>query len=162
MLVNRLDVGLDKELVAINIHLAAFDDGATRQKQVDAVIDYAKREYRQGKYVLVGGDWNLRLVETDFPHTTTEEDLFWLADFPKEKIPEGWQLHADYEVPSVRTLHKAYVSGENYVCTIDGFLLSPNLRCAEIRNLDLSFQNSDHHPVILVLEIPTNGDASID
>jgi len=152
MVVNRLDVGQQKELVAINIHLAAFDDGATRLKQVAAVLEYAQQEFEKGNYVLVGGDWNLRLVETDFPHATDEEHLFWIADFPLDEVPAGWHLAADDQVPSVRTLHQAYVAGVNYMCTVDGFLLSPNLNCVSVENIDLGFQNSDHQPSILTLE----------
>jgi len=151
MAVSRFNIGRNKPLVAINIHLAAFDDGSTRKKQLAAVLEYAKKEFDKGNYVLVGGDWNLRLIETDFPHSTEEEHLFWLEDFPSQAVPAGWQLVADKETPSVRTLHQAYAVNDNYVCTVDGFLLSPNLLSVGIENLDLGFQHSDHQPVVLTI-----------
>lgn len=153
MLVTRFDVGNDRELVAINVHLAAFDDGATRQKQVEAVIQFAENEFSNGCYVIVGGDWNLRLVNTDFPHTTDDKFLFWLADFPMDVLPTDWELAADGSVPSVRTVHKKYDKGDNYVCTVDGFLLSPNVRLIDVRNVDLGFENSDHQPVKLTVNL---------
>ena len=152
MVVSRLDIGEEKELVAINVHLAAFDDGSTRQEQVDEIIDFANKEFQNGNYVMVGGDWNLRLTPTNFPHNTAEEHLFWLADFPMDKVPEGWHLVADNKTPSVRTVHQAYTEGDNYVCTVDGYLLSPNLKANKIENLDLGFQNSDHQPATLTLK----------
>ena len=151
MAISRFDIGHEKPLVAINIHLAAFDDGSTRKKQLAAVLEYAKTEFQKGSYVLVGGDWNLRLIQTDFPHSTKEEHLFWLEDFPSQEIPEGWHLVADNETPSVRTLHQSYIAGNNYVCTVDGFLLSPNLHSLGIENLDLGFEHSDHQPAILTI-----------
>ena len=162
MVVSRLDVGHEQELVAINVHLAAFDDGSTRQQQVNAILKFAEIEFQNGNYVLIGGDWNLRLTSTDFPHRTEDEHLFWLADFPFEKVPEGWQLVSDNQVPSVRTVHQAYAKGDNYVCTVDGYLLSPNLVSSNVENLDLDFQNSDHHPSVLTFELkPIDGSSVI-
>ncbi len=151
MLICRLPVeDADAQLVLVNIHLAAFDEDAeVRLSQLRSVRAFITREYRAGNFVIVGGDWNLRLVETDFPHQTEEEFLFWLADLSADFIPAGWTIAADNRVPSVRTVQKAYKKSDNYTCVIDGFVLSPNVTLVEVRNVDLQFRHSDHQPVRL-------------
>jgi hypothetical protein len=110
-------------------------------------LAWAEGEYAAGRRVVIGGDWNFQLMETDFPHTTEERFLFWLFPFPQDALPEGWRIAADAGVPSVRTNHKPYVAGENYVTTIDGFIVSPNVAVESVEGFDLGFQHTDHQPV---------------
>ncbi|OUS05685.1 hypothetical protein A9Q96_10810 [Rhodobacterales bacterium 52_120_T64] len=106
--------GTDQKWVLMNIHLSAFDDGANvRQAQVQAVLDFAKNEYAKGNYVVLGGDWNMRISDKEFAHTTSDENLFWIYDFPEGLLPNGWRFGVDKRTPTVRTLHKPYVEGEN-------------------------------------------------
>ena len=131
-----------------SVHLAAFDaDAAVRTRQLRELMAWAQREYESGRHVVLGGDWNLQLVETNFPHTTDERFLFWLFPFPQDALPEGWRIAADAAVPSVRTNHKPYVAGENYVTTIDGFIVSPNVAIERVAGVDLGFEHTDHQPV---------------
>ncbi len=151
-LVNRIEDANGAAWSVINLHLAAFDPGAElRRRQRDAVLALAQGEYALGRHVVVGGDWNMRLVPTDFLHTTPEQYLTWLADFDRASLPDGWTLAADAKVPSVRTNEKPYVPGENYTTVIDGFLISPNVRLVDVRGHDLGFRHSDHQPVTAVL-----------
>ena len=134
--------------MVLNLHLAAFDkDAAVRHRQIDAVFEEAKALYTAGHYVIIGGDWNLRLVDSQFPDSTDSKYLFWIHDFPQEKLPEEWRICIDPKVPTVRTLHQPYVQGDNYVTIIDGFIVSPNARLEAIQTQDLGFSNTDHHPV---------------
>ena len=138
--------------VLINVHLSAFDEGAnTRMEQLRAVLDLADGYYRQGKAVAVGGDWNMRLTATDFPYTADPSAQFWIHDFPREELGEGWQLAVDPNVPSVRTNEQTYKAGVNYTTIIDGLLVSPNVRIDSARGLDLGFKYADHQPVIFQL-----------
>ena len=73
---------------------------------------------------MLGGDWNMRISDTDFAHTTADKDLFWIYDFPEDLLPDGWRFGVDERTPTVRTLHKPYVEGENYTTIIDGFAYS--------------------------------------
>ncbi|MBL4871110.1 MAG: hypothetical protein JKX72_09165 [Robiginitomaculum sp.] len=115
-----------KNWVIINIHLSAFDeDGNIRIKQFEELLVIADQFYQEGKYVVIGGDWNMQLTPTDFPTTTKEKYLFWLKVLPKEKLKPGWQLLFDAEVPTVRTNERPYNKGENYTTIIDGFLFLP-------------------------------------
>ncbi len=149
MIVNHIPTTIkDKEWIIINLHLAAFDSNAdVRAKQMQEVRSFAIEQYQRGNFVVIGGDWNLRLTKTDFPHTTEEKYLFWIHDLPDEAFPPEWKIVADSNIPSVRTLHKEYVPNENYVTVIDGFITSPNVENMLVKTKDLDFANSDHNPV---------------
>lgn len=131
----------------INIHLSAFDQGDVRAQQLQDVLALAQAEYAEGRRVIIGGDFNQRLADTDFPHTTTQEDLFWLRDLPEDALPQGWMLAADPAEPTVRTLERAYAPSENYTAVIDGFILSPNVALVSVQGDDTGFAASDHQPV---------------
>jgi endonuclease/exonuclease/phosphatase family metal-dependent hydrolase len=133
-----------------SVHLAAFDeDAAVRTRQLRELLAWAEQEYQRGQFVVLGGDWNLQLAETAFPHSTDERFLFWLFPFPADVLPEGWRIAADANVPSVRTNHQPYVAGDNYVTSIDGFIVSPNVDIRRVAGVDLGFEHSDHQPVHL-------------
>ena len=135
--------------VLINIHLSAFDDGGKlRRAQIDAVFDYAQTQYAKGARVVIGGDWNMELTPSTFPHQTADEHLFWIHPFPTAQLPDGWHIAIDRALPTVRTMHKPYVAGENYVTIIDGFITSPNVKVISVQTTDTGFQMSDHMPVI--------------
>lgn len=131
-----------------SVHLAAFDpDAAVRTRQLRELLTWAQREYDSGQHVVLAGDWNFQIAETSFPHRTEERFLFWLFPFPRNALAEGWRIGADAGVPSVRTNHQPYVPGENYVTTIDGLIVSPNVEIERIGGVDLGFEHTDHQPV---------------
>ncbi len=132
-----------------NIHLSAFDDGNTREAQLEKLMELAKSYYDKGYHVVIGGDWNMQLVETDFANNTDIKHLFWLKKLPKDKLLPGWVLGYDERVPTVRTNYKPYVKGENYTTIIDGYLVSPNVEIVSIKTLETGFKHADHQPVIL-------------
>lgn len=149
--VTELDVS-GQPWVLINVHLSAFDEGAnTRMVQLREVLDLADSYYQQGKAVAVGGDWNMRLAPTDFAYTADDSAQFWIHDFPREELKEGWQLAIDPAVPSVRTNEQPYEAGRNYTTNIDGLLLSPNVVLELAKGFDLGFKYTDHQPVLFTL-----------
>ncbi len=136
----------------INIHLSAFDDDSVsiREAQLREIIEFAKSERDKGQHVIVGGDWNLELIDTDFgPFSTQEEDQFWIRSLPSFAQTTGFTWIADNKTPSVRTAEKPYVKGENYTLVIDGFFISDNIKMLEVKTHDLEFAPTDHHPVTL-------------
>jgi endonuclease/exonuclease/phosphatase family metal-dependent hydrolase len=142
------------ELVLANVHLSAFDEGATlRRRQLESVTDFLHTEALRSNWVVLGGDWNLLLAETRFPHTTADRYLFWVHPLPGGFPPPGWRLAVDDTVPTVRTLERPYARGENYTAVIDGFVVSPNLTVLEVRTFDLGFLFSDHQPVLARLRL---------
>ena len=151
-------IRIEPDWVIVNVHLSAFDSAqdSTREEQLRSVLDFAQAEYGKGNKVLVGGDWNLKLIETDFPHATDEEHLFWIRTLPLWARPEGWQWVTDDAVPSVRTAHQPYEVAENYTLVIDGFLVSPNIELVSVSTDNLHFSFSDHHPVTMVVRSKRN------
>lgn len=151
-IVNEVPIeGSDRKWILMNIHLSAFDkDAGVRREQVKAVFDFAASEYAKGNYVVIGGDWNMKISQKEFPHNTADEFLFWVFDFPQDLLPSGWRFATDDSTATVRTLHKPYVANENYTMIIDGFAYSPNVALHDISTQNLQFQHSDHHPVSAV------------
>ena len=134
--------------VIINLHFSAFDDGARlRHEQLQAAFDFAQARYRQGSRVIMGGDWNLILMHTDFESNTPDEFLSWIHDLPRDWVPEDWTVAVDPARPTVRTLYKPYVPGENFTGIIDGFIVSPNIEVVEVETRDTGFMHSNHEPV---------------
>jgi endonuclease/exonuclease/phosphatase family metal-dependent hydrolase len=133
--------------VIFNVHLSAFDDGALRRRHLTEVVRLLEAEYLAGRSVVAGGDWNFRLVPTEFPYTTEEKKRAWVRDLPAELVPAGWHWAVDPDTPTNRTLDRPYSPGVNYRSVIDGFLVSPNVEVVGVETLDLDFANSDHNPV---------------
>ncbi len=148
--INYFDIaGKPTQWVIINLHLAAFDaNGNIRQKQFDAVFAFAEQEYEKGNYVILGGDWNMELANSNFPHKTEEKYLFWKIAFPSERLPRDWQIGIDKNNPTVRSNQKPYVKGENYTAIIDGFIASPNVKINDIKTFNNDFKYTDHLPII--------------
>lgn len=146
---NRMPVVNGKELVLINLHLSAFDEGGLiRQQQIAYLKKHIEREYEKDNYVIVGGDWNHILPTTDpalFP--TTEDRPFWIQDLPPDFDPNGFIWVADKLTPSVRTMEKPYHKEQNYLAVIDGFLVSDNVEVLNVFGTNLEFKHTDHNPV---------------
>ncbi|MEE9273635.1 MAG: endonuclease/exonuclease/phosphatase family protein [Robiginitomaculum sp.] len=138
-----------KEWVIANIHMSAFDKGGeTRFKQAEALLTFAEKHYAEGRHVVIGGDWNMQLVPTDFVYTTKKELLDWLAVFPHGKLKPGWQIAVDSSTPTVRSNERPYHKGKNYTTIIDGFLVSPNVEVVNIHTINTDFVYTDHQPVL--------------
>lgn len=144
--------GSSKHWSVINLHFSAFDKGGIlRKKQIEKLFNILRNEYEKGNYVIAGGDWNHRLVQTSFPNNTKEKYLFWIHDLPPEATLEGWKWGTDTTAPTVRTLERPYHHNENYTCIIDGFIVSPNVDIVKVSTTDLDFADSDHNPVTITV-----------
>jgi endonuclease/exonuclease/phosphatase family metal-dependent hydrolase len=150
LLVVRLPIhGEWREWVVVNLHLAAYDaKGETRRKQILEALKFANGEFEKGHAVVLAGDWNMLLTPSRWPHTTDTNHLDWAEDFPRELLPDGWQLVFDPDRPTVRQLDKPYRPAENFVAVIDGFVVSPNVQVESVKTLNVGFAYSDHEPVI--------------
>lgn len=147
-------IGKSTRLVVVNIHTSAFDKGAnTRRAQIKAAIDFGVGEFAKGNAVVFGGDWNTRLCVSDFPHTTDQKFLWWLADFPTEALPAGWRIVADERTASARALHEPYRPGNTFTTVLDGFVVSPNVKVVGNGTLPEDFAASDHNPVWIEFEV---------
>lgn len=141
--------GTDKQLVAVNFHLEAYDDGEGKIAQTKMLWEILEAEYTKGNYVVAGGDFNQMFPGTEekYPIFATE---FWVPGILEESgLPEGWQYVFDESTPTCRLLDKPYdeKSSQHYV--IDGFIISPNVELIFAETLDCGFEFSDHNPVLM-------------
>ncbi len=148
-LVNRYTLASQKELVVINTHNSAYDDGSLRAGQMEYLRDYLLSEYEKGNYVIVGGDWNQTPygIVPELPaHQFDTENLTYVdKDYP---APE-WIWAYDTSLPTNRRVKVPYDPTSTPTTIIDCYLLSPNLQQVEVKTIDLGFEYSDHQPVQL-------------
>lgn len=155
MVVNRMPVENGKELVAVNAHLSAYDEGGTiRKVQLGFIKNFLEEEYSKGNYVIIGGDWNHQIPGTDaFAFSTTEEWPDWLQDIPDDLTPSNFNWAYDASIPTNRTVATSYVEGENLRSIIDGFLVSDNIEIIKTTGTEINFAYSDHNPVTLAFKL---------
>lgn len=126
----------DVELVIINTHNSAYDDGSLKKAEMDYLKDFLKSEEEKGNYIIVGGDWNQHAPATGDRQVPTE-------------YLDGWTWAFDTSFPTNRNLEKAYVAGETQTQIIDFYLCSPNIEIEQVSVINLDFKFSDHQPVYL-------------
>lgn len=154
LLVERVPVeGTDSELVLVNLHLEAYDDGEGKAAQTKVLMDFLTDEYAKGNYVIAGGDFNQQFPGTDFPAVNTED---WVPGALEESmLPGGWQFAADTTIPSCRLLDQPFSGdyADTQLYVIDGFILSPNVTLDGVQGHDVQFEHSDHQPVTLTVTL---------
>lgn len=157
LLVTRIPVAdSDRELIIVNMHLEAYDDGEGKIAQTKQLLNYIRSEYANGNYVIAGGDFNQVFPGSLDKYPNLHEDL-WAPGYIYDNIlNESWTIAYDNETPTCRLLNQPYdpTDTENtqyYV--IDGYLLSPNIKLENVETLDCSFENSDHNPVSLSITL---------
>lgn len=136
-----------KILFIYNTHCSAYDTAGTMvASEVDLIMADARKEYENGNYVVIGGDWN-QCPPNYTPLAPPEEyNEFSLSN---DQIDANWKWIADPTVFSNRKLNTVYEKGISYTSVIDHFLISPNVEMLEVKGIDLNFEFSDHQPVIL-------------
>lgn len=146
-LVNRYQVSNQKELVLINTHNSAYDDGSLRSQQMDYLKDYLLSEYEKGNYVIVGGDWNQTPYGLEPELPSHRFDTGNLTYVEKDYPAPGWNWAYDASIPTNRRVATPFDKSNSPTTVIDCFLASPNVELSEVKTIDLDFQFSDHHPV---------------
>ncbi len=153
LLVTRMPVeGSDKELVFVNLHLEAYDDGEGKIAQTKQLIEVLQTEYEKGNYVIAGGDFNQTFPGALESFPIADADKWTPGTLDADILPDGWKFAYDSSSATCRLLDKPYDdSCQKYV--IDGFILSPNVRLQLIETVDLDFAYSDHNPVKLQVSL---------
>ncbi len=143
--------GTDKELVLVNLHLEAYDDGEGKAAQTKALLDFLTAEYEKGNYVIAGGDFNQTFPGALDAFPVQDPSLWTPGVLEEDILPEGWRFACDLSVPSCRLLNHPYDPDPagNQFYVIDGFILSPNVELNSVETLDEQFQYTDHNPVSL-------------
>ena len=148
-LVQRHPLSDGHELLIINTHNSAYDDGSLRRQQMSYLRDFLLNEYRKGSYLIVGGDWN----QTPFgfsPELPSHRfDTINLTYVEKDFPEPGWTWAFDPDLPTNRRVDVPYNKATSLTTVIDYFLLSPNIGIEEVETIDTDFQYTDHQPVRL-------------
>lgn len=142
-----------KELVIINNHMSAYDEGGViRKAQLDTLNSYLETEYKKGNYVIVGGDFNHALGE-EYANAFKTDQLLpeWVSILNDSDLPSGFSIvkpENGFSVPTVRSCDIPYTKGVNYLTIVDGFIVSDNIDASSYV-YDTDFSYSDHQPVVL-------------
>ena len=137
------------DLIVMNIHHSAYDEGGAIKKQQMAFLkDLLIAEYAKGNYVIVGGDWNQcppHFAADHFMPGRTEG--YTQINIPADYLPQDWTWAFDPNTPTNRKTHSTYTPGKTFVALIDFYLVSPNVEVLEVSGVDQGFDFSDHQPV---------------
>ncbi len=135
------------QLVVINTHNSAYDQGKLKQQEMAFLKDFMIGEYEKGRHVIAGGDWN-QYPPDIASRSNRPDDLDQTATstIPADFMPDHWQWVYDPTVPTNRSLEAPYADSTS-TALIDFFLVSPNVQPIEVKTRQLNFQNTDHHPV---------------
>lgn len=156
-LISRIPVeNSGRELVLINVHMEAYDDGSGRAAQTRLLAEVMQQEYEKGNYVITGGDFNQAFPGDDFSvYPILEDDYYIPVRLEADMLPEDWQFVYDMKTPSCRLLDKPYEKDawdtQEYV--IDGFIISPNVILESVETIDAGFEYTDHNPVKLIVSL---------
>ena len=138
-----------RELAVYNLHLSAYDKGGgIRQQQMQAIRSAALADFKAGRYVVVGGDWNqLPPGFNWFSLNPTVERIPPPKVVAHDFMPPGWAYAYDPATATVRESDRPYDPHSTRRAVIDFFLVSPNLRIASVKGVEQAFAYSDHQPV---------------
>ena len=147
-----------KHMVLYNQHLSAYtSDGTIAQTQLELLCADMLSEYEAGNYVVCGGDFNKDLLGDSGAVFGVAGDYTWCQPIPEGTIPEGLtlvdSLDPENPIPSNRVADGPYVKGVTFVDTLDGFIVSDNVRVESCRVIGDGFKCSDHNPVTMTFAL---------
>lgn len=150
LLVSRYHIpDLDKELVVVNLHLEAYDDGEGKAAQTAMLFDILESEYAEGNYVIAGGDFNQTFPGTLDKWPIRAGEVWTPGVLEAESLPEGWSYVYDDSSPTCRLLDEPYDAQTSQHYVLDGFIVSPNIDVRSVKTQSLGFKYSDHNPVVV-------------
>jgi Metal-dependent hydrolase len=153
LLIDRIPIeGTDRQLVLINLHLEAYDNGEGKAAQTEMLRQILEQESINGNYVIAGGDFNQIFSSMDKSLYPSQEGKWQCGEIDVSAFPAGWQFLMDARTPSCRSLDQPYKDAEKegfQYYLIDGFIVSRNVHVEGLETLDMGFVNSDHNPVVL-------------
>lgn len=156
--VSKIPMGNGVYLCLYNVHLSAYgNDSSLREQQTSMLFNDMKAEYEAGNYVICGGDFNhdLKLDEGE------EAVYSWTAPFPRSEIPQGLSLAMDSlsedriktMLSTCRDASEPFRLGVTNTFTLDGFIVSDNVKIVDYNTINGQFKYSDHNPVLMFFEL---------
>ena len=150
--ISRIPTENKKELCIYNVHTSAYGGSdEIRQAQLSMLYEDMTADYKKGNYVICGGDFNHNLKVGD-----QENAPEWAYPFPKETLPEGFQMAIDRVRDAEDVAHNTcrsaktpYDEETTYTVTLDGFIVSDNVIVNFYQNMDWGYEFSDHDPVLM-------------
>lgn len=141
----------DNYLCLYNVHLSAYSsDESVQNGQLNMLLGDMENEYKMGNYVICGGDFNHNLRKE-----SVDSDLSWTKDFPREMLPKGFLLVLD-KASAENTSHNScrntdipYDPEKSFTVTVDGFIISDNIRMNYYTHAIWDYAYSDHDPVVM-------------
>ena len=152
-LVNRYPLEGGRQLLVVNTHNSAYDDGTLRKGQMDYLHAFLLDEYGKGNYIIVGGDWNQTPAGFRPEFENDSFDTVQVSYIDEDYLPEDWTWLYDPGVPTNRRLATPYVQGLSPTTVIDFYLLSPNIIPVDIQGINMGFVHSDHQPVLARIKL---------
>lgn len=151
-MITRYSVNGGRELVLINVHLSAYDEGGVyRKKQLELLNKVLKEEREKGHYVIVGGDFNHDIADSLNSFNTEQKVPEWVYVLNNDDLAEGYSFAASKNIPTCRSTDMPYIKDSNYSVVLDGFIVSDNVKVTSVINIaqdnDELFLYSDHNPV---------------
>ena len=146
-LVSRIPVTNGKQLLIINTHNSAYDDGNLRSGQMEYLKKFLSYEYEKGNYIVIAGDWNQCPpgLKAEIPGFNFDNDDYMPID--EDFMPADWKWVYKNDIPTNRRVIAPYDKKTTLTTIIDAYLISPNVENISVENINLEFKNSDHHPV---------------
>lgn len=141
--------GTEAQLVAVNLHLEAYDDGEGKAAQTAMLFEILEAEYAKGNYVVAGGDFNQTFPGTLDKWPMLDEDYWTPGVLSEDSLPEGWSYVFDDSSPTCRLLDAPYDAETTQHYVLDGFIVSPNIEVLSVETQSLGFRYSDHNPVVM-------------
>lgn len=153
--VSRIPVSGGGELALYNLHLSAYtSDGTIAAEQLRMLLEDMQSEYEAGNWCVAGGDFNKDLLgDSSAYFGASDKEYTWAQPIPPGTfdgvdIRLAAPLDEANPVPSCRNADGPYRAGQ-YVVTVDGFLVSPNITVGKAAVIDTGFRWSDHNPVYM-------------
>lgn len=158
--VNRIPVqdANGRELVIVNLHLEAYDDGEGKIEQTKLLKKVLDEERAKGNYVIAGGDFNQSFSNYDVSAYPKYEGTWECGAIDVADFGDEWTFLTDPSLPTCRSLDRVYAGADPkdfqyYV--IDGYIVSSNIEVISCKTLDFGFESSDHNPVALEVRLWT-------
>ena len=152
LMIDRVPIAGGVQLVLINLHLEAYDDGEGKAAQTQMLKQIMDEEYSRGNYVIVGGDFNQTFSNVDSSAYPVLKGMWAPGMIEAKDFGKSWSLLMDETTPTCRSLDKAYKGADKdnfQFYMIDGFIVSKNVKVDKIKTKQFDFKNSDHNPVVL-------------
>ncbi len=141
-----------KSLVVYNVHLSAYtSDGTIADEQLRLLSADMQAQYEQGNYVIAAGDFNKDLLGDSSQYFERGGDgtFTWAKPLDPSLLPVGFTCHSGTNAPTCRNADSAYrADGTDFVLSVDGIIVSPNVEIVSCQTMENGFAYSDHQPVL--------------